>query len=88
VSDPSFDNPIFWNFGKVDLKFSKPKDPSDVTPSYKNHQKQKMEPNYAEETKDPKIVVNYNNYDIKAIIGVLWNNNGCYFNLRKISVRN
>lgn len=57
VSDPSLDNPIFWNFGKLDMKFQKPKDPTDVTPSYKNNQKQKMEPNYTEEKIDPKYTV-------------------------------
>jgi len=43
------------------MKFQKPKDPSDVTPLFKNHQKQKMEPNYNEEVRDPKIIVRLNN---------------------------
>jgi len=32
-----------------------------LTPSFKNHQKQKMEPNYNEEVRDPKIIVRLNN---------------------------
>jgi len=43
LSDPSLDNPVFWNFGKIEIKFSKPMDPLSITESYKNQQKQKIE---------------------------------------------
>jgi hypothetical protein len=40
---------MFWNFGKIEVKFRKPQDPSNMTPSYKNIQKEKMETSVAPE---------------------------------------
>jgi len=59
ISDPSLDNPIIWSFGKIEVKFTKAKDPAEVTPSYKNFQKTKMEPNYEEEVHDPKYILSF-----------------------------
>ena len=49
VSDKNLDKPAMWNFGKLEVKFMKPMDPSNVNPSYKNIQKPKMEYVFAPE---------------------------------------
>ncbi len=49
VSDKNIDKPAIWNFGKVDVKFMKPMDPTNVNPTYKNIQKPKMEYVFAPE---------------------------------------
>lgn len=49
VSDKNIDKPAIWNFGKVEVKFMKPMDPTNVNPTYKNIQKPKMEYVFAPE---------------------------------------
>jgi len=49
VSDINLDKPILWNFGKIDIKFKKPTDPSNLNPSFKHVQKPKMEVTFAPE---------------------------------------
>ena len=46
-----------WNFGKIEIKFTKAKDPSEASPSYKNFQNPKIEPNYQDEVIEPKYIV-------------------------------
>jgi hypothetical protein len=49
---------MFWNFGKIEIKFKKPLDPSNMTPSYKNIQKEKMETSVAhDESQNSKTAV-------------------------------
>ncbi len=57
VSDVGLDNPMIWNFGKVDVKFKKPLDPTNLNPSHKNIQKDKMEPHFPEEESPNKNIV-------------------------------
>lgn len=60
LSDPGLENPILWNFGKLEVKFSKPLDPSNVEESYKNYQKPKQEHTFApEEHRKTSIVSNF-----------------------------
>jgi hypothetical protein len=49
VSDTAFENPMIWNFAKVDIKFRKPLDPSNLSSSHKNILKPKMEPHFPPE---------------------------------------
>lgn len=49
LSDPGMDNPIIWNFGKIEIKFSKPMDPLSINESFKNPQKPKIEQSFAPE---------------------------------------
>ena len=49
LSDPGMDNPTLWNFGKVEIKFSKPLDPLSINESFKNFQKPKLEHTFAPE---------------------------------------
>ena len=49
LSDPGMDNPIIWNFGKIEIKFSKPMDPLSISESFKNPQKPKIEQSFAPE---------------------------------------
>lgn len=49
VSDTGLDNPIIWNFGKLEIIFNKPLDPSTLTPSNKNIQKSKIQPHFEPE---------------------------------------
>lgn len=58
VSDAGLDNPIIWNFGKLEVKFRKPLDPTNIVPSYKNQLKEKMETTFTpEESPNKNIVV-------------------------------
>jgi hypothetical protein len=41
------------------MKFQKPKDPTNINPSHRNPQKQKMEPVYSDEVHNPKYLVNF-----------------------------
>jgi hypothetical protein len=60
VSDSSLDNPMIWNFGKIEVKFKKPQDPTNIVPSYKNGQKDKIEPTFApEESPNKNLMVKY-----------------------------
>lgn len=73
ASDITFDNPIIWNFGKCEVKFRKPLDPSTSHSSYKNIMKPKMEPTFdAEESPNKNIIVTY--YLILVFIVILWYN--------------
>lgn len=59
VSDASLDNPIIWNFGKIEVKFKKPLDSSNIAQNYKNIQKDKLEPSFApEESASKNLMVN------------------------------
>lgn len=49
LSDTTMDNPIIWNFGKIEVNFRKPLDPSNLSTNYKNAQKPKMEPYFEPE---------------------------------------
>jgi len=57
VSDISLDNPMIWNFGKLDVKFRKPADPSNMNPSYKNIQKPKMDTTFEPEESPTKNIL-------------------------------
>lgn len=52
ISDPGMDNPILWNFGKIEMKFSKPLDPTNSEESNKNPQKPKIEHVFQPENKN------------------------------------
>jgi hypothetical protein len=59
ISDTTLDNPMIWNFSKLEIKFRKPLDPSNLSTSYKNIQKPKMEPHFpAEESPTKNLFVN------------------------------
>lgn len=71
VSDPGFDNPMIWNFGKLEVKFRKPLDPS-ITPSFKNKNKEKMEPYFPpEQSPNQHIIVKYYLYYLNFILSHL-----------------
>lgn len=57
VSDKNIDKPAIWNFGKLEVKFQKPMDPTNVNPSFKNIQKPKMEYVFAPENPQSNIMV-------------------------------
>ena len=57
VSDNNLDKPALWNFGKLEVKFMKPMDPSNVNPTFKNVQKPKMEFVFAQENTKSNYVV-------------------------------
>ena len=40
---------MIWNFAKVEVKFRKPLDPSNLSSSHKNIQKSKIEPHFPAE---------------------------------------
>jgi len=44
LSDVTMENPIIWNFGKIEVTFRKPLDPSNLSTNFKNVQKPKLEP--------------------------------------------
>jgi hypothetical protein len=46
ANDITFDNPVIWNFGKCEIKFKKPLDPTNIHSSYKNIMKPNMEPTF------------------------------------------
>lgn len=46
LSDATMDNPVIWNFGKIEVNFRKPLDPSNLSYNFKNIQKPKMEPHF------------------------------------------
>lgn len=51
LSDVTMENPVIWNFGKIEVTFRKPLDPSNLSTNYKNIQKPKMEAHFdAEES--------------------------------------
>jgi hypothetical protein len=51
---------MIWNFGKIEIKFRKPMDPSNMTASYKNPQKEKMETSVTpEQTQNKNTLVKY-----------------------------
>lgn len=57
LSDSGLDNPVFWNFGKTEVKFKKPLDPMNLSPSYSNAQKPLMASNIViEEVKTNTLV--------------------------------
>lgn len=58
VSDAGLENPMIWNFGKLEIKFQKALDPSNLAQSYKSPQKEKMEPSFpVEQSANKNIVV-------------------------------
>ena len=57
ASDKNVDKPAIWNFGKIDIKFMKPMDPSTLNPTFKNIQKPKMEYVFAPENNRSNLVV-------------------------------
>ena len=59
VSDNNVDKPALWNFGKLEVKFQKQMDPSNVNPTYKNVQKPKMDFVFGPENTKSNFVVNY-----------------------------
>jgi len=62
VSDAALDNPMIWNFGKIEIKFKKPLDPTNLFPSYKNIQKERMEPAFPpEESPNKNLLVRIEN---------------------------
>ena len=65
ISDANIDNPIIWNFGKIEAKFRKPLDPSNLSMTYKNIQKPKMEPSFP-----PEVSLN-KNFIVKSI-NIVW----------------
>ncbi len=65
LSDTALDNPIIWNFGKIEAKFRKPLDPSNLSMTYKNIQKPKMEPSFP-----PEVSIN-KNFIVKSI-NIVW----------------
>lgn len=72
VSDVTMENPMIWNFGKVEVKFRKPLDPSNLSSSYKNPQKPKME-TIIEQGESPNkniLVFIYVNYSY--LLSLLW----------------
>lgn len=58
ISDRSLENPIIWNFGKIDVKFKKPLDPSLINEQNKSPQKEKMEQTFEEVKKKSTFIVN------------------------------
>jgi hypothetical protein len=44
LSDTTMENPVIWNFGKIEVNFRKPLDPSNLSYNFKNIQKPKLEP--------------------------------------------
>jgi len=44
--DATMENPVFWNFGKIEVSFRKPLDPSNLSSNHKNIQKPKLEPSF------------------------------------------
>jgi len=57
VSDVGLDNPMIWNFGKLEINFRKALDPSNLSQSYKNIQKERMEPTFPVEESPTKNIV-------------------------------
>lgn len=55
ISDPGMENPILWNFGKIEMKFSKPLDPTNYEESNKNPQKPKIEHVFQPENKNKRV---------------------------------
>lgn len=62
ISDANIDNPIIWNFGKIDIKFNKPLDPLSLDESFKNVQKPKIEWNFQPEEQNKSSVVSLLTY--------------------------
>jgi hypothetical protein len=48
---------MIWNFAKLDIKFRKPLDPSNLSSSHKNIQKAKMEPHFPVEESPAKNII-------------------------------
>lgn len=62
-SDVILENPIIWNFGKIEVNFRKPLDPSNLTYNFKNNQKPKMEPYFeVEKSTNKNYLVNIKKY--------------------------
>lgn len=57
LSDVTMENPVIWNFGKIEVTFRKPLDPSNLSSNYKNIQKPKMEPFFEVEQSTSKNLV-------------------------------
>jgi hypothetical protein len=75
VSDTAFDNPMIWNFAKVEIKFRKPLDPSILSSSHKNVQKAKMEPHFPPEESPTKNL--FVIFAITLVIShLLWDTHG------------
>ena len=70
LSDVAMDNPVIWNFGKIEVTFRKPLDPSNLSNNYKNIQKPKMEPFFEVEQSSSKnlLVINLNLKDFPKFI--------------------
>ncbi len=49
LSDVTMDNPVIWNFGKIEVTFRKPLDPSNLSNNFKNIQKPKLEASFEAE---------------------------------------
>jgi hypothetical protein len=57
MSDPNIKEVLHWEFGKVEISFTKPSDPQDEINMLKNEMQPKMEPTFAPETKREKNLV-------------------------------
>jgi len=58
LSDIVMENPVIWNFGKIEVTFRKPLDPSNLSSNYKNIQKPKLEPSFeAEQSSGKNFIV-------------------------------
>ena len=54
MSDPNIKEVLKWEFGKIEISFTKPSDPQDVLNSLKNNLQPKMEPTFSPEPKREK----------------------------------
>ena len=57
MSDPTIENILTWEFGKIMISFTKPTDPLDEQKSLKNYMQPKMEPTFTPEVKREKNMV-------------------------------
>ena len=60
LSDVTMENPVIWNFGKIEVTFRKPLDPSNLSSNHKNIQKPKLEPFFeVEQSSSKNLIVNF-----------------------------
>ena len=57
MSDPTIENVLEWDFGQIQISFTKPSDPLDEERSLKNKLQPKMEPTFSPEPKREKNLV-------------------------------
>ena len=57
MSDPTIKNVLKWDFGKIQISFTKPSDPLDEQRALKNKLQPKMEPTFQPEVKREKNLV-------------------------------